>query len=449
MKVEHITNASFLFTLSDGLRILSDPWYHDGIYHGILFNYPKIPEAVKKHYIECQPDYIYISHIHQDHFDENTLQHIDKNIPIVIGEFPIPNLINALKQLGFNEIIQKEFDAVFSLHGHEVCIFSQFSGSSDNIDNETNIPVDTSIYIKDKNGDSVFFAVDNPMQEKHAIAIKQRFGEIDCAILAYSGASIYPFVFEHYSEVEKNRRCDELKESRLTKFCRLAELIGAKVSIPAAGSFVLAGVAHQYARYQHQAAPAEIKSAWQACGHEPERLIVMSTGDSLDLASMAYHQSSDALDRDFSHQDRIDYATSLKDFPCELHQISWPKDLRLPLVSLLRRARAQMWQAQQRLSCYPESDAYFTVYPEDDFNIPGYDQLCVKIAFDSDQIVTSNVHDFDTRRPRIEYKFSVKLLMAILMGSTYWNVAEYHMVINREPDVFKPATLSLFANFKV
>ena len=36
MKIEYITNASFLFTFSDGTTVLTDPWYEDGIYHGLL-----------------------------------------------------------------------------------------------------------------------------------------------------------------------------------------------------------------------------------------------------------------------------------------------------------------------------------------------------------------------------------------------------------------------------
>ena len=31
MKIEYITNASFLFTFSDGTTVLTDPWYEDGI----------------------------------------------------------------------------------------------------------------------------------------------------------------------------------------------------------------------------------------------------------------------------------------------------------------------------------------------------------------------------------------------------------------------------------
>lgn len=39
MKIEYIMNVSFLFIFSDGIMVLIDFWYEDGIYYGFFFNY--------------------------------------------------------------------------------------------------------------------------------------------------------------------------------------------------------------------------------------------------------------------------------------------------------------------------------------------------------------------------------------------------------------------------
>jgi len=40
-------------------------------------------------------------------------------------------------------------------------------------------------------------------------------------------------------------------------------------------------------------------------------------------------------------------------------------------------------------------------------------------------------------------------IFALLVGSTYWNVAEYHMEITRYPDKFDPTVRSLLAYYRL
>lgn len=449
MKVEFITNASFLFTLSDGITILADPWYTEGIYHGTMFNYPPFDSEEKKRYLSLKPDYIYISHIHGDHFDGPTLANFDKNTPIIIGRFPTPALTSGLKFLGFKNIIEYDFDRTLPLGDHLICIYQQFSGSSDDLGNDTGIPVDSSIFIEDVDGSSCFFAVDNPMQERHATLIKERHGEIDMAILAYSGASIYPFVFKHYSEDEKHKRVAALRKSRLDKFCMLAGALGAKLNVPAAGSFVFGGVGAKYAPFLHQATPGQITENWLANKMAPERLALMATGDEVALPSLDMKLSTTAVDRNYTEQDRIDYANSIADFPCNLNQITWPETLPIPWKSMIARARIAMWGFQVKLNSMPDIDLYFIVQTTEQIHLPGNKNLYAKIALSVKEVVFTETLVVDDERPRIEFYMSANTLLPLLIGSTYWNVAEYHMKIARYPDTFEPTVRSLLAYYRL
>lgn len=243
MQVQYITNACFLFTFSDGLTVLSDPWLSDGIYHGAIFNYPPIPAELKSRYLALRPDYIYISHLHSDHFDAVTLAHFDKQTPVLVGKFSTPAMVLGLKSLGFHNVQELEYGKTAPLGRHQICIYPQFSGSSDDLANDSGIDVDTSLFVQDANGQKCFFAVDNPMQERHAEMIRAEHGPLDLAILPYTGASIYPFVYKNYSEDEKRDRMSKLRQAKLDKFVQLSKAIGARRIVPAAGSFVLAGKA--------------------------------------------------------------------------------------------------------------------------------------------------------------------------------------------------------------
>ncbi|HEX3144483.1 MAG TPA: hypothetical protein VHQ64_10975, partial [Pyrinomonadaceae bacterium] len=86
MKIEFITNASVLVTLASKKTVLCDPWYTDAIYYGSWYNFP--PLANKKHYQSLKPSYIYISHIHPDHLDGESLRRYPRDTEIWLGNLP-------------------------------------------------------------------------------------------------------------------------------------------------------------------------------------------------------------------------------------------------------------------------------------------------------------------------------------------------------------------------
>ena len=449
MKIEYITNASFLFTFSDGLTILTDPWYQNGIYHGILFNYPPIENTQKEKYLKLKPDYIYISHIHGDHFDPDTLVHYSLNTPIIIGKFIMPALKLALNKIGFKNVIEFDFDKLVKLKKHKICVFGEFSSSSDDLENETNIPIDTSIYLEDFCGNNVFFSVDNPMQERNAKYMHNRFDKIDCAILSYSGASCYPFVFKHYKTEDKHKRAKKLKYERVNKFCHLAKIINAKVSIPAAGSMVIGGVGAKYTPYLHQATPKQIRDTWQKNNCKEEKLNILTTGDELNLANNKTTYSKLAIDRNFTEEDRINYAKSIASFPCNLHNISWPSSLYLPWHNIIFKSRMSMWLQQEKLKVYPKIDVYLHINTTKKIPFIEQNTIHAKISMTNKIVTITNEYKVDKNNNRIEFYMSNQLLLALLLGSTYWNVAEYHMKITRHPDQFSPTLQRLLSYFKL
>ncbi|MGH6933299.1 MAG: MBL fold metallo-hydrolase, partial [Dongiaceae bacterium] len=380
MKIEFITNASFLINFDNGRKLLTDPWYTDGIYLGTLFNFPPLSDEQRQRYLGSRPDFIYISHFHGDHLDPDSLRRFAKSTPILIGAFPTPTLRNAIRSCGFTDVRELPFGDIVPIDGFEVTIYPQFSASTDDSGSEDSFPIDSSILVRESNGPSLFFCVDNPMQVSDASYIRDRFGPPDVALLPYSGASIYPWVFKNYSHEDKLKRATTTRLDRLEKFCRLADEIAARYVVPAAGSFVYGGRIAAQSQYQLQATPVEILKYLETRPLHGS-LHLMATGDVLDCRTGSQEMNHGALFRNFSEAERISYAATLSDFRCPVDDISWPVALRIPWRSLVRRARGNMWQRQQEIGVFPARNIELLIGTRHASGLTG-DNVCIRFLLD-------------------------------------------------------------------
>ena len=91
MKLTHIASATTLIE-HDGIKILTDPWLIGDEFYGSWTHYPPIDVDFSRF---DDVDFIYISHIHQDHMSRETLDKINKEIPVLIHNYDA----NLLKQI--------------------------------------------------------------------------------------------------------------------------------------------------------------------------------------------------------------------------------------------------------------------------------------------------------------------------------------------------------------
>jgi L-ascorbate metabolism protein UlaG (beta-lactamase superfamily) len=83
MKIRYIASACVMIE-SQGVRILTDPWLTDGEYYGSWYHYP--PLEYSTGYFD-DIDYIYVSHIHPDHFSKATFSQLNQRIPVLIHTY--------------------------------------------------------------------------------------------------------------------------------------------------------------------------------------------------------------------------------------------------------------------------------------------------------------------------------------------------------------------------
>ena len=75
--------------LVDDKRFLCDPWLgNNAVNNGLVWMYPPVTTSTENFY---EADYIYISHDHDDHCNQETLEGFRRDIPIYILDFPNNN----------------------------------------------------------------------------------------------------------------------------------------------------------------------------------------------------------------------------------------------------------------------------------------------------------------------------------------------------------------------
>ena len=447
MKIEFISNASFLFTFQNGKTLLTDPWYSGGAYYGSWYPYPPLSESARAKYVSSEPDFIYISHLHPDHLDRDTLRAFSRETPVLIGKLSHDHLRRELRTLGFEDVRELPLGEYARLDGGpEVAILGRFGGRGDGEVDQVGYELDTSMALRDVSGVTVFNAVDNPITEADVRRVVERFGKPDVAILPYGGASFYPHAGRHISEAEKRRSAEALKHRRLAAFVGLSSVFGARWSIPAAGSYVMGGRIAAFSDYLHQATPDEITAAWREAGHRPSGLCVMMTGDSLDAAAGVLTPVEDAPNRHFSHEDRTNYALSLRDLPLPQDEVRVPENFRIPWIRLLNKARASLWRAQERLNLFPCADVALHVAPT-----PGVAGEAFSYQFSLEHEVPTEFSGLtgEPSRLRVVFHIDASILLMVLLGAAIWNNVEGGALVEfeRHPERYDPAVHSLMTFF--
>ncbi|WP_227025219.1 Rieske 2Fe-2S domain-containing protein [Streptomyces tsukubensis] len=164
--------------------VLCDPWFNAAFY-GSWFPFPDNsgldPSVLGK------ADYLYVSHLHRDHFDPDWLRrHMSKRATVLLPDYPVPDLRDALEDLGFRSFVQTRADEVTELDSGLRVMISTVASPADGEIGDSSIALDDgTVRIFNQNDAR---PVDNgPIEE---------FGPFSGHFLQYSGAIWFPMVYE-------------------------------------------------------------------------------------------------------------------------------------------------------------------------------------------------------------------------------------------------------------
>lgn len=101
-EITYLGHAGFVVEHA-GTRVLIDPWFHPAFLQS-WFPYPDnrhlLPEVVG-----ADVDYLYLSHMHEDHFDRQVLAQLDRDVTVLVPRYRSKAQERALRELGFTDLV--------------------------------------------------------------------------------------------------------------------------------------------------------------------------------------------------------------------------------------------------------------------------------------------------------------------------------------------------------
>lgn len=102
MKFQILSHAGLSVTGS-GVQLLCDPWLVGSTYWRSWWNYPPVSDDL---IASLHPDFIYLTHIHWDHFQGASLRRFSKSTPILIPKATYVRMAKDLRHMGYTNVVE-------------------------------------------------------------------------------------------------------------------------------------------------------------------------------------------------------------------------------------------------------------------------------------------------------------------------------------------------------
>lgn len=217
MKFTILSHAG-LYVEQEGKSILIDPWLIGSCYWRSWWNFP---EPNRELIESLKPDYIYLIHLHWDHFQGPSLRLFDRQTKILVPLVNTPRMVNDLNDIGFKNVEEIPHGVGVKL-GENLEIYSYQAG----------ISVDSTVVLT--NGKTTLLNVNDcklfgaPLRQ-----LTQRFKNIDFVFRSHSSAYPIPYCIEGYEKTFSQLRT---AEDYMEEFSNFAMHVGSKYAIPFASN---------------------------------------------------------------------------------------------------------------------------------------------------------------------------------------------------------------------
>src|SRR5262249_13383937 len=171
-----------------------------------------------------RPDYLYISHSHDDHLDARFLaEHVDKDAVVILPGYPTDDHRRALEHLGFHRFVQTYNDEPVELDGLTL-LTTALVAPTDGAIGASGLAVSDGT-------PTVFNQNDSKPIDFDAL---ERFGPYDLHLVQFSGAIWYPMVYR-LPEDEKRALGRSKRANQLARAARMVKEGDASWFVPFAG----------------------------------------------------------------------------------------------------------------------------------------------------------------------------------------------------------------------
>lgn len=418
MRVTLVADSCFLFE-HNGVRLLTDPWIGTAIAGGSWIQFPR--PVIEARDIG-RLDYIFISHIHEDHCDLPTIRQLDRNARVILMDRK-PNFVeNFLRyhKLDFREVINIPLRKLLPIDGGMSVEVIEADPA-----HTLNHLVDSALIIH-YDGKSIYFGNDNPPYEAIDEYLKRYRFEL--ALLPPVGGSGYPAFYDSLADDEKRTRADQIIAKYHDELLQCLRRLSPRLFGCAANGHVLSGKgAHlnEFMSWPRSACSPYRYVSERLTPQDTFRPILLQPGDSTVLEEdqgAAFGEAIRFYDNRAQRDEYIRTRASQVPYYYDLYQlspsISFPKlfELAHPRIKgFLERAKVNLpWK-------------YFFAYPHEKHAsvslAPPYELDLDATPSDSQRLIVRS-------EPRVLYM--------LLTGGFSWNIADAtgFLHYDRRPDSY-------------
>ena len=218
MKFTVLSHAGLLVE-DKGKSILFDPWLIGSVYWRSWWNFPEIDrDAIN----DIKPDYIYLTHLHWDHFQSVSLRLFDKDTKFLVPKIPGTRMVRDLRSIKRTNITEIPHGGKFEiwedcfLHSYQFGLFSADSAA---------VVSDGKTTLFNANDCKIFGL---PLQQ-----IKNQFPKMNFCFRSHSSATPIPYCIKDYQTDFPTIRT---QQSYIDEFTSFSLSVGAKYAIPFASN---------------------------------------------------------------------------------------------------------------------------------------------------------------------------------------------------------------------
>ncbi len=406
MKFEFIGNASGIFHGDKGTKLLCDPWIVNGVFDGSWGHYPPLETKIEN---LLDVDILYVSHIHQDHYDDRHFN-FRKDIPIIVLDDKFNFLIKNLERNGFTNLIHIKDNETVSVEEFKITLYAPFTKHNFH-DAQIGNLIDSAMVVQNDDITAINFNDNTPTVDS-CRKLREKFKKVDLAMINYNAAGPYPSCFDNLTEAEKIGENNSILLRNYDYMVSLVNELQPLYVLPFAGAYILGGKLFYKNKYLGTA-------TWDACKEyisdkidKSTKVICLRERDVFDLTTG--QSNNEYVPIDVNHMNNY--------IENEISQLLYPyeEDSEPNMGILLQDIKQASSAMRGRV---------------DRFELELSTTIALNVGGEDIEIYVSSAPT-----QRLKCKIDNRLLRRILDHKSHWNNAEIgcHIDFVRTPNVYEP-----------
>lgn len=427
-KVYHYRN-SFIDIQTENTRILMDPWVNPanlGAWAGC-----DGARFIHKSQEINQVEYIYISHLHSDHYDEKFLKDMQKKqkkkIKFIIKKFRDGRLKEKLNNAGFKGNIIEVLDyKKFKLNENEYLVILPQISASRTKNKLINYDLDTSCVFVN-NDVALFNQVDNPYNQKNLKDVMKKLKKLnipkkfDISFMPYCAASEYP---QAYINLNRTKEKEKVIKRLFNLFFDLTKEIKTKAIVPAGGTYNLSLCYSRLNKYIAVPSNNDVEKMFL------NKKVRTSKIYNNNKNYFIFNKHNIKLAKNF-YKKKFD-SNIIQESKDPLEKLVKDNFNKLKLTQELNKVEMSLAEFKKNLFLKLKSKIELNIYKRQPLKYKKLKKTKDRVF----HVILNN--EIKNRKTKLKIHMYYKVLILLLRGKVSWNEMQALCLFEREPNIYEP-----------